>query len=105
MSKPSRIGWLIQLNNCDILAIISGNRRRHQPVIAVPFVSLPPDFGREIHTPQLLAGNVFKTAALCLAGPVFYFDKIYNPAFLGDNINLANPGLPVAVNNFKTLML
>lgn len=66
---------------------------------------LVPDFGREIHPAQFLAGNIIKAAALGWARTIFYLDKVNRLVLLGDNIDFAYLGLPVAVNDFKVLLL
>jgi len=52
-----------------------------------------------------LASYIFKTAALGLARPIFNFYEKDNVISLSNNINLADFGLPIPINNLKTLLL
>jgi hypothetical protein len=51
-----------------------------------------------------LIGYIVKTAALGGARAVFNFNKENCPILLGYQVNLADFGLPIAIDNFKTLL-
>jgi hypothetical protein len=64
-----------------------------------------PNFGSKIHTFELLAGNIFKAAALSDTGAVFNFNEENHVIFLSYDIDLTDFGLPVAANNLESLLL
>jgi hypothetical protein len=64
MSRPSKPGWLTYLNNFYILTIYAAGGGSHEPIIARPIISLPPNLSGKLHAPQFLAGNIFKAASL-----------------------------------------
>jgi len=89
----------------DLFAGRTGNGGAHQAVIALPVVVLQPDLSREIHAVQFMGRDVLITITLGKLAAIFYLGEINGAVFSRDDINLADPGFPVAADNLMAVSL
>lgn len=52
-----------------------------------------------------MGSDVLVAIALGRLAPVLYLGKKYGAVFLGNDINLADPGFPIAANDFMAVVL
>ena len=82
-----------------IVRAVSNDTGRQQAVVTTPVVVLVPYAGREAKFVELLRRDVSQAVTLVSTATIFDLREVDDSALFSNNVNLADPGLPVLSDN------